>query len=858
MKRVYIYETPKLKARGLLKIGDAPADDIRMTGRVNAQLNTAAAADAEDLKFDILWYTDAVRADGTEFRDYDIHRILESKGYQRHQIEQDGVVLKSRTEQFSIELDKAIHLIESYKSGLSPEEIDIDRHQTFGMRPEQKAAVERTKRHFENQDSEQVIEFLWNAKMRFGKTFASYQLAKSMSLSKVLVVTYKPAVEDAWRTDLESHVDFKDYLFLSREAINYLGAHLRDGKRVVTFVSFQDMLGKGGDGSEIKLKHLNLFDTDWDLVIIDEFHYGAGTKKAKEMMISEASTTKEKKEVEQEVFSDEDEEHADEEKSEKIASEVEKTLKSRYRLYLSGTPFKAIADAKFGSDAIFNWTYADEQRAKEEWGVEFPNARDKNPYRDLPQINLYLYKVSKDLIDAGTKEGKDEFSLNHFFKVDKKTKKFINEAAVRRWLDLISGVLRPDESVETQIDNESCHAASQYPYDHNGKLIKELNHTLWYLNSVNSAVALSELLEQHPVFGGYRIVLAVGEHMKAGYEGVMQLRPVLERHEKTITLTVGKLTTGVSVPQWTAVMFLRDTDSPENYFQTAFRAQTPCRYEDGSIKERCYIFDFSPNRSLKLLTSYSEKLSPDSHLTTSEARISEFIRYLPVLKVQGNRMVELDAREVLAFDLTGIDAKGLGDRFMERRNVIVTREVIDAIKANHLTEIRCQEILDRIKMFRKFKAGDSDKDLEKFDVSVADLDVNEGKLKKLETKKELAKTEKQKNKVDEEIKEEEDRARSEREKMRGLLRTMFSRIPLFMYLTDATEENLEQVLGSDVDDLFRKATGITVDDFRFLRDVGLIKVESVDGYILRFLQLENKGYEINNNLLLGLGERVAD
>lgn len=437
--------------------------------------------------------------------------------------------------------------------------------------------------------------------------------------------------------------------------------------------------------------------------------------------------------------------------------------------------------------------------------------------------------------------------MNYFFKA--KNKKFLNERAVRAWLDLISGVTKPKEDDYEKTQEEMAYEPSQYPFDHNSKFVNELDHTLWYLNRVDSAYALRDLLKEHAIFKHYHIILAAGKEMGSGVDAVQPVKEAIDRNVKTITISVGKLTTGVSIPKWKGVLFLRDTDSPENYFQTAFRAQTP--FTDPStkqLKETCYLFDFSPNRSLRLLTAYSEKLSSDSHLTTSEARIAEFIRYLPVLKVQGNQMVTMDARDVLTFDLSGIDAKGLGARFTERKNVVVTRDIIDAINASEQSAQRCQEIFDKIKMFKKF-VGASDKEMESSDVSVADLDANNKRVKKLETKE--TKDEKEKKERDKELDKAEKELKSEREKVRDLLRTLLSRIPIFMYLTDATEENLEQVLIEDRNDLFRKTTGITVDDFRYLRDIGLIRVDSIDGYILKFVQLESQNYEINNELRNG-------
>ncbi|MDE1892379.1 MAG: DEAD/DEAH box helicase family protein [Betaproteobacteria bacterium] len=850
IRYIYIYETPESKLKGLIKIGDA----FDIDARIKQQLNTAAAISADQLSYQLLYKTEAVINDTIEIRDYDIHKALEIKGYTKHQITEGDGLLKSSTEWFNIGIDQAIHLIEELKSGKKAEEIDIERYQDFPMRPEQHKAVEQTKKYFLSNTND-FIEVMWNAKMRFGKTFTTYQLMKSMGFNKILILTYKPAVEDAWQKDLDGHVDFYDYVFLKKDSLKSINYYLNNNKKIVAFASYQDLFGTNGNGNEIKDKHSQLFQTTWDMVVIDEFHYGAGTKKAKQIIEESDVSLKEIKKFNQEFYAEEDDELIDEELSENIDNIVHKSIRSKYRLYLSGTPFKAMADDRFPKDAIFNWTYPDEQKAKEEWYSNNPNVDPlKNPYRKLPQIKLYLYKVSEELIEAGKEENKDEFSLNYFFKA--KHKKFINENAVKKWLDLISGRIVEETSLIDEIYQDKREIYySQYPYDHNCDLAKEIDHSLWYFNRVESAIAMADLIKEHPILSNYHVILVAGKNTKSGVNALPPVEKALNEFDKTITITVGKLTTGVSVPKWKAVLFLRDISSPENYFQTAFRAQTP--YEDkltGKIKETCYIFDFSPNRSLKLLTTYSEKLSSDSLLTTSEQKITEFIRYLPVLKVYGNEMYEMDAREVLTFDLTNTDAKGLGLRFVERSNIVVTTETIDAMNSTVEIKARCAEIFQKIKMFKKYN-GASDEELKESDVDLTVLDVNNEKIKKLKTKK--TNNDKEDNDFNEETEREkelnkiEKEQKSEREKLRNLLKTLLSRIPLYMYLTDATEENLEQVLASDLLDVFRKTTGITVDDFRYLKDIGLLKIDSIDGYILKFLELENKNFNEHNLHLIG-------
>ncbi|MDG1938429.1 MAG: GIY-YIG nuclease family protein, partial [Pseudomonadales bacterium] len=403
MRNIYIYTTPNANKDGIIKIGDA--SDVEK--RIKEQLNTASSFQQDSLEYTLLYQTKAIKEDGTPFRDHEIHAILEYKGYPRRKITKDNQVLKSSTEWFEVDVEKVIHLIEQFKAGKKQEEIQIERFQDFPMRPEQLDAVNRSKTFLSQKKAPgETLEMLWNAKMRFGKTFTAYQLARSMSWTKVLVLTYKPAVEDAWKKDLEHHIDFKDYVFLRGDTLLEINDYLDKSISVVAFASYQDLLGDNGEGG-IKARHEVLFNTHWDAVIIDEFHYGAGTKKAKEMMAEQIAiesdsepSDKQLEQAKKEFYAEEDDKLAEEKETEAIVEVVEKAIISDSRLYLSGTPFKAIANAQFPQEAIYNWTYTDEQKAKEQWALENAQTPEENPYLSLPQIQMYLYKVSNDLIQA--------------------------------------------------------------------------------------------------------------------------------------------------------------------------------------------------------------------------------------------------------------------------------------------------------------------------------------------------------------------------------------------------------------------------------------------------------------------------
>jgi hypothetical protein len=832
MKKIYIYKTKASEDLGLLKIGEA----INVEERIKNQFNTAAML--SHTPYEILYEVPAIKADGTSFGDKDIHRLLRSKGYRQHSVKFNDVTIKNKTEWFEIDIDDAIFLIEEFITGKPIEKIPACKLVNFPPRPEQESAVNKTLDYFKKHGGNgRVVDFLWNAKMRFGKTFATYLLNKRMGVSKTLIATYKPVVEKSWRDDLTHHAEFQDYVFLSGKDVEKLGDYEND--KVVVFLSFQDLLGRGKK-NDFKEHHKSIFETHWDLIVIDEFHYGAESANAIELLDGK------------------DDEFIDDVKQDQVIDDVvKKELTSTYRLYLSGTPFKALANDRFDEDAIYNWTYVDEQKAKERWLLEHPNEpKENNPYYTLPKIRLFVYKLSQELIEKGIASDQDEFSLNYFFATN--NGKFINEDAVNKWLDIISGLKSEDDKVATiaeqidEINGTVIERHNVYPFDPKSLLSDKIDHSLWYLHRVDSAIALKRLMDVHPVFSKYHVVLSAGNNTGAGLQALEPVLDAIKTHDKTITLSVGKLTTGVSIPQWKAVVFLRDTASPENYFQTAFRAQTP--YVDvrtKQVKEECYILDFSPNRALMLINTYSEKLTNNSELTSPRARIDEFIRYLPVLKVEGNTLLELDTTDVITNNLQNIGARNLGCLFISNKNITVSRHVLDLISQDPDVHKKCLDILSRIKKFRRFNGGD--KETKAIEDTLVDLDVNNKKIKKLESKRTGVNEQKEKEKIDKEISDSEKKIKKESERIRELLKTLLSRVPLFMYLTDATEETLDQVLLSDRDDLFRKATGITPEDFNYLRKLGVIKTDSIDGYVTSFLILENQNYEELNRLLTSIG-----
>src|SRR3989344_4591078 len=570
---IYAYELIGVDShKGLLKVGYSERD---VRTRIAEQARTIG------VDYHLVFEKPAMRNDGWAFKDYDVHRILEKQGIQK--------VRHVGQEWFRCTLNDVKRAYKSVKEGKFFEE---NRIIDFKMRPEQKAAVEKTSSYFlsyKKENPNKSPHFLWNAKMRFGKTFATYQLAQKMGWTKILVMTFKPAVESAWDDDLKEHVDFKGWQFISASENTLWHKDIDTKKPFVCFGSFQDYLGKNKSTGGVKTKNKWVHDTKWDCVVFDEYHYGAWRENAKELF--EAEEKKEQKFAEGEGL---------EEFDEKILP-----IKTQAYLYLSGTPFRAIASGEFIEEQIYNWTYSDEQRAKQSWNEKSA----PSPYASLPRMVMMTYQLPDSIIDIANQGEFNEFDLNEFFAAEGKDKKakFKYEDEVQKWLDLIRGAFS-----ETAIDNLKLGAKKPpMPYSH-AELMNLLNHTLWFLPSVASCFAMRNLLKQkqNMFYKDYEVIVAAGH--EAGI-GLRALPPVLREMDdplesKTITLTCGKLLTGVTVKPWTGIFMLRSCSTPETYFQAAFRVQSPwtIKNPDGKspnkeevIKKECYVFDFAPNRAIK-------------------------------------------------------------------------------------------------------------------------------------------------------------------------------------------------------------------------------------------------------------------
>lgn len=557
--KVYAYTTPQVTTNdGWIKIGYTERD---VETRIREQTHTAA------IQTEILWKHLAEYVDGPEkglnFKDYDFHGFLKFHDIERRP-KTEWFYFNGTPEKSEGLFNKFIHHdVSGYQPGKSNE---------YTLRREQDEAVTKTVDYFTSHENS---EFLWNAKPRFGKTLSAYDLVKRLGVTNVLVLTNRPAVANSWYDDFDQFIagttgykfvsstdSLKDRPSMSREQfIEYLSEH--DEAKQIAFISLQDLKGSKYFGGEYdKLKWVA--DLYWDLVIIDEAHEAADTRKSNVAF---------------------------------------NQLHRCWTLHLSGTPFKSIAKGQFRDEQIYNWSYADEQQAKKNWDS---TCESENPYEVLPQLNMFTYQMSKMVLevinDGITIDGENYdyvFDLNKFFETNENGE-FIHEKDVKTWLNTLT-------------HNE------KYPFS-TKELRNELKHTFWILDRENSAKALKKMLENHPTFENYGIVLAVGagnayESKDEETENIRSLaavRKAIAENEKTITLSVGQLTTGVTVPEWTGVIMLCNMTSPAQYMQAAFRAQNPYSWtEKGKHyrKERAYVFDFAPERTLIIYDKFANDLS---------------------------------------------------------------------------------------------------------------------------------------------------------------------------------------------------------------------------------------------------------
>jgi hypothetical protein len=801
--RIYAYSIDDHAHKGLLKVGQTTRD---VKQRVAEQLKTAAIKN-----YRIELDESAERDDGTIFTDHEVRAALVMKGFENTELEWMRCTLK----------DVKTALTE-LRTG---QRFTGTHHETFAMRAEQRAAVDKTHAYFHSiwkEDMHAVPRFLWNAKMRFGKTFTTYQLAKKLGAKRVLVVTFKPAVEDAWQTDLDSHVDFDGWQYLSRHSDSD-PTKVSGSRPLVYFGSFQDLLGRD-DAGNIKAKNEWLHKVKWDLVVFDEYHFGAWRETAKELFEGEEEAVA-KKEAKLEYAAGL--EGVNEDLTVLSENETEfLPITTKAYLYLSGTPFKALATGEFIEEQIFNWTYTDEQRAKEEFTAKNPGKW--NPYGALPQMRLLTYQMPDELVAIASAGEFDEFDLNAFFEASGsgKTAQFKHKSDVQKWLDIIRGSYAPKAM-------EYLKTGTRPPFPYSDvRLLPYLQHSFWFLPNVSACHAMANLLaeKQNVFWHDYDVVVAAGASAGIGLDALPPVRRAIGSgfDTKTITLSCGKLTTGVTVPQWSSILMLRNLKSPETYFQAAFRVQSPWSIknpngddpnEDEILKPVCFVFDFAPTRALRQLSEYGIGLSPGE--PNPENAVKDLVSFLPVLAYDGANMTQIDAGGILDIAMAGTSATLLARKWESALLVNVDNDTLRRVFDNP----EAMAAVERIEGWRSL--GDN----------IIETIINKSeRVKELKNKaKEKGLTAKQKK----ELTDEEKEYKSKRKLVQEKLIKFATRIPAFMYLTDFRENTLQDVITKLEPELFLTVTGLTVEDFHLLVRLKVFNTEQMNQAVFAFRRYED-------------------
>lgn len=800
--RIYAWtpNDPPAAYAGLIKVGQTMQEDVNARIRQSqGQMQQAYTLHSDAL---------AERENGTLFRDSDVRQRLIDKGF-------DNVVIASSREWMRCSPADVKTAIAELQKGLK---LSGTHHLDFPMRREQAEAVRVTHAYFHSrwaEDMHAVPRFLWNAKMRFGKTFAAYQLAKKLGATRVLVVIFKPAVEDAWQTDLESHVHFDGWVYGSRNS------EIDDPRKVprktplVYFGSFQDLLGRDGVGN-IKPKNKWIHDEKWDLVVFDEYHFGAWRDTAKELFEGEED------EVEIEYS--------------KVLEQVNEDLKglsaeflpitTKAYLYLSGTPFRALATGEFMEEQIFNWTYTDEQRAKQDFAAKSPGKW--NPYGALPQMRLLTYQMPPELTAIASAGEFDEFDLNEFFEASDTGVKpaFKHKSDVQKWLDIIRGQYLPKAV-------EALKAGTRPPFSYSDvRLLPYLQHSFWFLPNVAACHAMANLLaEKHNTFWhDYDVVVAAGASAGIGLEALPPVRKAIGSgfNTKTITLSCGKLTTGVTVPQWSSILMLRNLKSPETYFQSAFRVQSPWSIknpngddpnEEEILKPICFVFDFAPTRALRQLSDYAIGLSPNE--PNPENAVRDLVSFLPVLAYDGANMTQIDAGGILDIAMAGTSATLLARKWESALLVNVDNDTLRRVLDNE----EAMAAVERIEGWRAL--GDN----------IIETIIN--KSEKIKALKNKAKDKDLTKKQEKQLTDEEKEYKSLRKKVQEKLIKFATRIPAFMYLTDYRENTLQDVITKLEPKLFLAVTGLTVKDFHLLVTLKVFNTEQMNQAVFAFRRYED-------------------
>ena len=740
LKLIYVFRINDTAHHGCLKIGEATCEDENVFGlspnskalneaarkRINQYTQTAGIA------YDLL-YTELTvynRGGLRSFNDKEVHNVLERSGIKKKVFD----TVNKANEWFITDLEtvkRAIAAVKAGRSSLSSAEVTRE-YSPIVFRPEQQEAISKTKKQFKKGN-----QMLWNAKMRFGKTLSALQVVKDMEFQRTLILTHRPVVDAGWFEDFgKIFYDRKDFAYGSKNNGESFGSLERraeiNGLHYVYFASMQDLRSSELVGGNFD-KNNEVFATDWDLIIVDEAHEGTQTELGKAVMGE-------------------------------LVKEQTKVLR------LSGTPFNLLDD--FKEDEIYTWDYVMEQRAKRSW--DELHFGDPNPYASLPTLNIYTYDLGRLLHEFVDEDV--AFNFREFFRVNE-SGSFCHEKDVRAFLNLL-----------TKEDKDSL-----YPYA-NEEYRNIFRHTLWMVPGVKEARALSAMLQTHPVFQHFKVVNVAGdgdkdEESHDALEAVEQAIGKDPDTTRTITLSCGRLTTGVSVKAWTAVFMLSGSynTAASSYMQTIFRVQTPATI-NGRMKEQCYVFDFAPDRTLKVIAE-TAKISSKAGKTSQSDRkaMGEFINFCPIISIEGSQMNRFDVPRMLE----------------QLKRVYVERVVRNGFEDNSLyndelmklDDLELQEFDDLKKIIGQTKAMPKTNQV---DINSQGLNNEEYEEKeKLEKKPKKELTEEERKRL-EELK----KKTKNREAAISILRGISIRMPLLIYGAELSDENQE----------------ITIDNFASLID----------------------------------------
>jgi hypothetical protein len=785
------------RGTGVLKVGYS--QENHPFKRVWDQVKTVFPNKADVRLLD---YFEAVRADGTPFTDRDVHSVLRDAG-----IRQEG-------EWFDAELDEVRAAVVAVRHRTS---FEAGRVLDYTLRPDQAEAVRITADYFRKHAGDtKASRFLWNAKMRFGKTFTTYKLAEEMKWQRVLVITHKPAVRASWKADLEGHIDFSNWIFVDRESPSECrdDAALHDGP-VVWFASFQDLRGTDAEGG-VKKHNKKIHDIQWDLIVVDEYHYGAWRDSSRELH-------------------DPDDIAEDLDSEETFLEEEElrvRKLKGHNRLYLSGTPFRALSEGEFIDEQIFNWTYVDEQRAKKAW----PSSGEPNPYADLPALEIYSYDIG-ETAKKWAEEGEfSEFTLNRYFKAKKVksgrslassgTYEFENRERVGEFLDMLRGT-----SGSQRVSNSL--SGAKYPYrsvdfDH------AVRHSVWYMNDVASCCAMRDVLKGHPYFGTqFEILVTAGRLGGQGAAAKSAVDSALDTATRTgyrsITLSCGKLMTGVTIPQWGAIFMLRSLEAPESYFQAMFRVQSPWSVrEPGGLvtvkKPTAYVFEFDQNRVLSCLGHYGAYTNLKTG-TPVEESIEELTAHLPVYAFGDGCWKRLSVRAVLEGYTRDSGVRALEDKFNTRFFVNVNnRTAADILENDDLWAA-----LKKVPIPRKTDKSSDTSAVTSTDRELVGESRNEGAHESSSDQGPDRKPPK-----------------TEIDDVKDRVQAVVARVSVFVYVSDRRERSLQDVLRTTESSLFEEVVRVPLSYFQQMCEQGYVNVSAVDSGLRRFYGDEEHSFNYHD------------